>query len=445
MIEIKQEAQPTLIPINVEIGKISKDTQVQGVPMIGREPTLYYNGIMLHLDGIHSFELNSDGFMPILHVFFNDKTDEMANNAFARDNTIISLYLSSRTKDTSSVPKLRDIRIDFKIVDYSYLEDERLFYVQGVMNVDKMYTTDIAHYESMSSLEVVRKMSSDMKLGFSTNTPGTNDRMTWINPDLRNFLFIQDTVNKAYRDETSFFTSFVDFYYNVNFINVETQFQGDITNVEGVLTHSQSNTAESDAQTVGSLVLTNSGINTGYNNTFVSYEVSNKSTKGSIRNGYRTEVYYYDKFGNAEQRAGTFLRFKVEPNTEKDGIALKSFEADTSKDGFYNTHAKKVYMSPVEHDNIHTNYNYATVLNKCNNDELYKLNLTLYLTFPNYNYYKYQKVEVIIYEMNASRSEENVINRKLSGEWVVTAINFTFNKDEGLVQVMKLARRKLNE
>ena len=123
---------------------------------------------------------------------------------------------------------------------------------------------------------------------------------------------------------------------------------------------------------------------------------------------------------------------------------MKSFPDDTTDTGFFNTNKKSIYLPPLDVDNVHKNYNYADILNNYNLEEINKVSIKVTLTEPNYNFYKYQKTKVIIFENTMSKNKNLYINNRLSGSWLITAINFKYVPSVGLKQELIMVKRELN-
>lgn len=440
---IKNTSSPNIGVYSIEISAANGTQELLAGDLnnLGKVPLVWYNGILINPKLINSFYLDTDGFFPRLRIYFKDALDIMDNDAFAMDNTIISIYLDSRTKDSNSSPALRPVRMDFKIVDFSFLEGEKLFYIQGLPNVDGLYLQNVQSFSKKSSFNTLKELSSKIKLGFNTNISSTDDVMNWINPGIENYKFIQDVTEKSFKDESSFFTTFVDYYYNLNFIEVETELKENAKELKGILT-SMISSNEENMQKVDDLYLVNDSFaKSDFNIVFEDYKVSNKSTKISLKNGYRTELFYYDRTGNWGEKAGTDLKFTLETNTDGKGIILKSFPKDTKTDGFFQTNTKKEYLPPLDIDNTHKHYNYASLLNKSNLEELGKVSMTITMKYPNFNFIKYQKVIVSIFENTVGQDS---LNNRLSGGWLITAINFRYSPEIGLKQEIKMVKRELS-
>jgi hypothetical protein len=435
-----------LQPYRSDINQTTQDywKERYGIKMneLGKDPLLWYNGIYIPPYLIDSFYLTSNGFLPTLQVYFKDETAEMINSGFAMDNTVISLYIDSRTKDEGGSPALRPIRMDFKISDYGYMEQENLFYVQGIPNIDDLYVQNIKSYPKKSSYQCLKEVAQNMKLGFRSNVPDTNDAMTWLNMSLENHAFIKDVTKRAYKSDNSFFTSFVDYYYSLNFIDVEQSMKESIEQ-KGILTSSEEGIDEANSQVVEDLYIVSSKYYSNrYNNLYESYEILNQSTKISINNGYKTIIHYYDKTGNWSQKAGTFLRFNLETNTDGKGIVMKSFPNDTKDDGFFKKNLKRVYLQPLDVDNTHKNFNFSFILNDYNNEELEKVKIKVTMRTPNFNFYKYQKIKVSV--MNVSAGQEEIANERLTGGWLIKEINYYYTPEDGLKQELEMVKRELS-
>lgn len=444
--EFKQYLKPTIstkqISISNKIGNTEADISQQAdnitkAKSIGKEPIIWYNGIVVPKQNIDGFSLRSNNFLPTFEAYFYDETSIMRNQAFARDNTIISLFIDTRTADT-----LFPIRMDFKITDYSYDEETQLLYVQGIPDIDDLYIEDISSYPDQTSWKCLKNVAKKTKLGFYSNVNNTTDKMNWLNYGLENLTFIKDTTKKAYRSEKSFFTSYVDYYYNLNFVDVEKVF-ADTTVQVGTVTTIPEGLDEKNSQTNTELYITSSKHTEIRSNiTYESYEVLNQSTKISIDNGYHTLLHYYDRTANWSQKAGAFLRFKIETNTDGTGYIMKDTHG-VGDESFFNKNVKRVYMQPLDISNTHRNYNYAVFNNKNNLEEIDKLVMKLDMTIPNFNFYKYQKIPVYILDPTAGN--DNILNETLTGDWIIREINYSFSSNTELQQELILCKRELTK
>ena len=139
--------------------------------------------------------------------------------------------------------------------------------------------------------------------------------------------------------------------------------------------------------------------------------------------------------------AGTFLKFNLETNTDGKVISLKSFPDDTSDNGFFHKNTKSVYLPPLDIDNTHVNYNFAHFLNEKNLEEIDKVTIKITMREPNFNLHKYQKIRTVV--MNVNFGQELVVNERLSGGWLIKAINFHYSNTSQLKQELIMIKREL--
>lgn len=411
----------------------------------GYNPLLWYNGIVINENLITYFELDTTSFLPVLNLVFKDESYIMGNQAFSLDNTIVSLYIDSRTKDSGGSNTLRPIRMDFKIIDYGFNDLSKDFHIKGIPDVDALYLQKIKSYHDQTSFQVMKKLAEETSLGFVTNIQSTDDKMNWINPSMENLYFMNYVTKNAYKNDQSFLVSYIDYYYNINFIDVEKQMLENIDEHIGAI---QTGTipkieGSDNSLSVAPLYLTNNTKRGFSNNLITSFDVLNSSTRTSIKTGYRTNLHYYDRTGNWDQKAGSFLKFVIETNTDGRGISLKSTPSDINDTGFYKQNTKNIYLSPIDIDNTHMHYNYAQLLNDYNNKEIEKLKIKFVLAVPNFNFYKYQKIKVFLFDTLFGSDKLN-INERLSGGWLIIGIKFNYSNSTGLVQELICVKRELS-
>lgn len=177
---------------------------------------------------IMSFKLDFTRFMPTLRVKVADPNAEIKSKYYPTDGSIIGVYIAPTGEDGTYKP----IRLDFIVTSVHESDSiggtilsESLseFEITAELNVPKMFYNRNC-YESGTSWEALRSISEQTGLGFASNVENTQDSQVWLNGynSIRNFA---DTITRhAYLDEESFFVSFVDAYYNLNFVEVSRLF-----------------------------------------------------------------------------------------------------------------------------------------------------------------------------------------------------------------------------
>jgi len=417
------------------------ESQIAQKDLIGWLPYLQYRDMPIDTGQIEYFKLSSTGVIPEVEIVLTDLTAELKSKLYALDNDIISVYLNSRSG------ALTDIKMDFKIIDYNYDRIDDLIYIKGVANISPVYIQAMKAYRDLTSYEVMKELSKSLELGFVSNIESTNDKMTWISPKIKIKDFIKHVTMHAYKDEFSFFLSFVDFYYNLNFINVETEMEKSSSKTIGLLDYGI-NFLVNDQKRDDKLSVEIKLIYSTYpanvtNTTIIDYEIFNQSTKLSLKTGYRKNVSYYDKTLNYEKGAGGWLDFQldtVRPDlVAKDNYVLKSLPDDIN--GFHKYNVKTHYLGVVDKSNVHSNFLSAYVQNIFNISELQKIYIIVKLGLPNYSIQRFTKIQILLMDI-AAPDTEAYLNVRLSGAYLVTGIIFEVDGGE-FVQKLILCRREL--
>jgi hypothetical protein len=136
-------------------------------------------------------------------------------------------------------------------------------------------------------------------LGFATNESNTNDVMTWINAYDTYKNWIDNIVMHSYKDDNSFYDIWVDYYYIMNFINMNTLYSvsDESDAILGLSTGSLQNDHNADDNVTHYKVshhFTNAPGSEKTNYFYDSLEFINNSGDVNILNGYKRYLHFYD-------------------------------------------------------------------------------------------------------------------------------------------------------
>jgi putative chitinase len=411
--------------IKLDPVEFSSQGDEQSIVDIGKKPFVWLNDIQL--DIITQFKLTSSGFLPTLKLTFYDKYSYFDNLRFPNDDGRVKVLIDPRH------PLLRPIYCEFKIIKFQKIEDS-MYLIEGMLNVNRMYVTKVESFNNSSSFETLKKTAILSNLGFSTNINETDDEMTWINPGNRVQDFCQEVVRRSYRSDSSFMRSFVDFFYNLNFIDIEEQLKFDISKQYGIstggLNEIQKKLSLAEEGDANFIYLTNDQSGSAKPNYFETYKVFNTSTTRSIKQGYTNRVKYYD------WKSKEFLIFDVDSINDDNNVILKSDD-----DEFLRENVKHLWEGKLLNNNAHDNYHYSFVQNKLNLNEIQKVGMEIILPNINFNLYRYMKVYILIVNQNMNVINP-LLNKKLSGEWLIVDIEYFMNENE-FKQKVRLIRRDL--
>lgn len=411
--------RPSVIAFNVSPDKAHQN---EIVTSLGNFPFIWYNSYQIDYEDIVYFTLFTDS-IPMFNITFRDSLNLMRDKGFPLDDSIITLYISSRSD------QLKPVHMDFKITNFHVSGENSV--ISGVLNIDNLYIKNF-NSKTGNSFDVLSSICKDIGIGFNSNVSSTNDSMTWINPAKTNLEWIENITEYSYKADDTFLLSYIDFYYSLNYVDVEKELKRNIANDLGIDNTGIEDIIKIPSEQVSSLFLTNDYSRKETNGFFESYKIINKSTNVSLLEGYSTVLNYYDELDK------DLLTFTLDSNVDNSKIILKGGPQDET---FYSTNKNLVYDGKIDNDNAHKNYIYARTLNERNIVELEKIELELVVVNPNYILYKFQKVFVYI-SNNAPTPSAPMINNRLSGEWLITDIRYVFD-GELYRQIIRLTKREL--
>jgi hypothetical protein len=453
MIKVLERSSIILNELNINYEDIIQNTAAdEYAGDVGRYPYLQIVNLVIQTIDTTKIVLYNDQFLPKIEVYFKDPTFKLLDPLFPLDDEIISLFIRSSSE------LLMPIRMDFKITEFNVMKnDNDINYVlTGLLNVNYLYFQPYNTYLK-TSYDLLREIATKGGLGFASNIDNTNDLMMWINPADSNLEFIQKVVKHSYRSDESFLLAYIDFYYNLNYVDIETSLNEDISEMTGISNFA--NITNVKDESVINLILTDhpDKINT---NVFIKkYNLLNSTTKINLDIGYQKYLSFYDKNGNTQYQ---FIMDTIStPGPTGKNIILKgnvgklSEIAENSQDGDF--------LGSFDSDNVHPNYLYAGMQNTQNLEFIQKVKMKITLGVMNFNIYRFQKIYVKFYKLKEFNDDklmvevnnENIkngggkdydakrLNQRLSGEWLITAINYTFNKIGGFQQDVTLVRREL--
>ena len=216
------------IPKEIEFDEISLEyrgvDRVQGADLdhtqiLGSQyPIIRINNTVFNYNNIVRMVVSSVEFIPTIELTVVVTGDDFQDKDFPKDGDIISVFMRTNT-DT-----LNYLRNDFIITDCDFRNNKRSA-VNKLSFFGRMYIPGIeSNYNVFgvigTSKKVCKELCKRFGIGFAYNDEEeTDDFQNWIcsGPPEK---FIQDVVMHSWKDNTSFFKSWIDLYYNLCFVNV---------------------------------------------------------------------------------------------------------------------------------------------------------------------------------------------------------------------------------
>lgn len=434
-------------------------------------------GFRVLQSNIINFKLNFTKFMPTLDLRIADPNAELKSKYYPTDGSIISIFISPYGNDSY----YKCIRLDFIITMVSEVSSIRgsvisesvsEFILRGELNVPELFYNRNS-YECGTSWESLRSISKQIGLGFVSNINNTNDSQLWLNGYKSIRSFIENISLHSYLDNESFFVSFIDSYYNLNFIEVSrlysqfqenekcwcynTTFYGEDNSEE----MSKNDTINEDEEVLNEWVgrrhkwwyeLNNSRYLSAWTLYFDNYSEKNNSTS-TLYDGYAKYIqsWDWDKREKVEERISV-----INHNTDgmlplNKGKLVNGEPTELSK----NMISWEYLGETNEH--MHNSYYLAEANNTLNISDMDKFGLVVDLPCINPSIVRYSRIKVIVFEKNdlaqmgltenpKMRSDSSFI--KNNGEQIElvnypelqsdTTPRFDLSTDEGIEQSKKL-------
>ena len=451
----------------------------------GIQPYIRINDYPFGRNDVFSLILDLNGKYPELTATLLDSQDFFTVDRFPRDGDLLNLRIQLDKAGT-----YKDIRMDFTILEFegqptSSLEKssgEATYNVRAVAKIPGMYTDECKSYGEGTSIDHIKAIAKDLKLGVATNVTASADKMRRFCAYQTKLEMLSSTVSYSYIDDASFQTYSIDPYYYINYANIQSLLNAkeDVEIHEMISNKSFDERGEDSKEGAGKneveLLLTNHHLASGKNTSIGRYNLINNATQIALVNGYKRKMQYLDYSGDTTM---DLIEFDVEAMT---GNNIKDNEEPlkgrrNSEVDEYNTHIKQKYVG-IQSDAVHENYKFAGINNIQNMVELDKMFLEVELEGLNPAVYRYMKVPVAIYNYgktnavatkeinkqkrdgefevaadkiegtNKTQDEKEIedtiftLDEFLSAHYIILGIKYVYSESFGFSQVLKLGRRE---
>ncbi len=446
---IQQKSKPNteklgLKPVEIDYAGNRPDIADQKKAASKNTPTVYYYGVQLPSQSIKRLEVDSNKFMPLAYVCFDDIYSLLHGPGFPADNAKFTIIIPSNSD------YLGQIFLEFKVTNYE-LETTRgsglkRIHFWGILNVEPILIAQHKEYPSKTSYDILKDIAGNAGLGFQSNIDSTNDSQNWINFGWKNYEFIQDTINKSWNGESSFMWGFIDLYYNINYLDVEACLSQNVEDIEWYITTMMSTNPDDnkrlDKNKKIPAQLTNDVAVRNTNTFFTSEKALNKSTDTSIKRGYIRNIYFYDVDGNWSKKAGKYKIYGLDtittPGANNQTLILKGEPGSTE---FYTNNKTHYYTGKLDTLNMYPDFLWAKMQNSENLYDLQKISMQIHLPIPNFNIKRFEKLKLLFMDNTTGPTGQSQSD-KLSGDWLVTGIKFEWN-GSAITQKVNIVKREL--
>jgi hypothetical protein len=436
------------------------------------EPLIKINNSTIQ--GIKYFTLDLTGFKPTILFRFETIDERFIFTSFPKDGDIVSLYIRPFGE------LFKPIRMDFTINEVispfnngPYVNNDSStgrflsFTIMGEIRIPKLYKHVCKNIKG-SSTDALIKIAEDLGLGYASNEVKTNDFMNWISPNLDYETFIKNIVNGAWLGEEDYFDCWIDQYYNINLVNLKKQFDQENSKLEtmrmayGVDSFGDLIGGVEPAEVEFPLLLSNS--TQFLKSPLFIKDLTVEQNSGSINKdlGYFQRIQFYDDKLKVDVPSNKFVEYSIESITNKNLSARDTLNKGRLGENFYKEEEKKTYVGTIYFDNVHENFQQASIQNILNRNDNYKTVLKIRNRAWTPFLYRGQTFPVIIMSEGSTTipsdsktgsgegvksslalpADKRAPNLFLSGNYVVLGFNLEFTPTDGIYQSMILGKKQ---
>lgn len=443
-------------------------------------PHATINSYTFTVQEILKFEIDASKFLPRIYLkVVLTGSAAFKSHGVPKDGDILSIFL--RAKDDAFKPIRNDYLLTSVNIGPGGSEGRgSTMEFFGNLFIPHFEDEIIKGYKG-TTLDVLQKICKEIGLGFATNETETNDDQNWLCAGDTYNNFIPHIVKHAWKNDKSFYNCFIDVYYHLNFINVNSQVDGDGKLDAAILDSTMmkdylSDSVAEEVSKVKTAKLLSDMDNLSGTNMFIrTYEVENNASRVSKDWGYKSYVQFFD------QKSGKTWEIFVDPIVS-DGAAdkkiiLKGRPVPKAADGtaaekYWETQ-NKYFWRGIQYKDVHDKYLFAELWNERNLVELTKMGLLVHVERWNPNIYRGERMPLLFYTMtdtpkrvmDSAVGDEPVpagqtpavMDQFYSGYYMVDGIKFTYAMvggstdyenppkgptPSGIVQIFTMKRRE---
>lgn len=448
MIEVINRSNKVLTQLQFEYKEGVKDKDADDYSStIGKLPYIVINGVTIESNQVSYFKLYNDRFLPEIEIIFRDPTNRIFDSKYPLDQQLVSILIRSNSDI------LMSIRMDFYITKFDSIKnrggdvEDKVYELYGELNVPYYIKNSSS---KGSSYDVLKKIADQTDLGFASNIEKTNDEMMWINCGIDYVRKqIPEIVKRSYISDNTFTWAYVDFFYNLNYIDIEKQL---METTENAKTMAGTEKVTGKQVTLPLILSTHPDKNT--TSLYIDkYNLVNNSTDVNFTLGYQPYIYYY----NIKDKNLSVVKLDtISTKGDKNNLIVMKGQPN---DNNYNINQRKNYfLGKIDSNNVHKNYLYAEKLNEHNLEFLQKIRMNIVVKNVNFELYRFQPVRIEIYKIRelddnlnpvtsanidaAKNTDKYKLNERLSGDWLIIGINYTYANSK-LVQEITVVKREL--
>ena len=182
-------------------------------------PIIRINDMVLGKDDIQSMLISSKGFLPTIELSLKFANTALISKNMSKDGDMISVFVRT---NTSAINYLRnDFIINHVDSNISSKPANNTVFLRGELFIEGFTSNNNTFGIIGTSKDVMKEIAKKFKMGFAYNdADDMDDLQNWLCCFSSPQVFIEDVTRHSWKNNMSFFKSWVDLYYNLCFVNV---------------------------------------------------------------------------------------------------------------------------------------------------------------------------------------------------------------------------------
>lgn len=182
-------------------------------------PIIRINDMVLGKDDIQSMLISSRGFLPTIELSLKFANTVLISKNMPKDGDMISVFVRT---NTSAINYLRnDFIINHVDSNISSKSANNTVFLRGELFIEGFTSNNNTFGIIGTSKDVMKEIAKKFKMGFVYNdADDMDDLQNWLCCFSSPQVFIEDVTRHSWKNNMSFFKSWVDLYYNLCFVNV---------------------------------------------------------------------------------------------------------------------------------------------------------------------------------------------------------------------------------
>ena len=182
-------------------------------------PILRINDMVFGKDDIQSMLISSKGFLPTIELSLKFANTALISKNMPKDGDMISVFVRT---NTSAINYLRnDFIVNHVDSNISSKSANNTVFLRGELFIEGFTSNNNTFGIIGTSKDVMKEIAKKFKMGFAYNdADDMDDLQNWLCCFSSPQVFIEDVTRHSWKNNMSFFKSWVDLYYNLCFVNV---------------------------------------------------------------------------------------------------------------------------------------------------------------------------------------------------------------------------------